>query len=112
MITLRRRAMSGLDFYRWPVEIMPTTLLISGDRANSESAQMRALESVGLVSEEKIEKSVVSMSKSAARIKTILRYNLSATGEVAVRKPGTNVSALSSGKSDLCYGKRAVDKIV
>ena len=73
---------------------------------------MKALESVGLVSAREIEKPTAPLGLRAPRTRTVTHYELTAAGKAALRRPGSNSSAMSSGKADLCYGRKAVDTIV
>lgn len=101
-----------LDFPGWPKEINTSVKSFGSDRPYSDIAQMKALESVGLVESKEVEKPVESWGKPTGRTNTITQFDLTPAGKAAMRKPGTNTSAWSSGKHDLCYGKQAVDKIV
>ena len=94
---LSKKGAVCIDLFKWPNEVSINLRSKIDNRPDGPAAQMRALESVGLVSSHELK-------REASYVRT--EYNLTAAGKKALRKENSSFSG------DLCYGSKSVETIV
>lgn len=106
-----------LNLPRWPIDVPEAEQRLAAVLATSIGAQMAALAAAGLVVGEEVEVTPASMFGSPLDSKVkVRRYRPSAAAKAFTRsaegESGSQGGDTPEGRTDLCWGKQALERIV
>lgn len=106
-----------LDTRRWPVDVTEMDLRLQKTMHTGTAGQMAALEAVGLVKGEDTEVDIIGIMGKPSGLKArIKRYALTDAAKPFAQEKDVDSIGLNGKttvrQSDLCWGKKALDKIV
>lgn len=107
-----------LNTKRWPVDLSEMDLRLQGTMQAGSANQMAALEAAGLVKGEDTEVDIMGFmdNKPTGRKAKVKRYNLTDAAKPFTQDKDVDSIGLNGRttvkQTDLCWGKKALDKIV
>lgn len=97
---------------RWPVEVSDMDIKLGESLAYGIAPQMAALEAAGLVASNQVDVDIIGiMGKPTGGKAARRQYTLTERAK-PFEKPNSSDTAGSPSKIDLCWGKKALDKVV
>lgn len=97
---------------RWPVEVSDMDIKLGESLAYGIAPQMAALEAAGLVASKQVDVDIIGiMGKPTGGKAARRQYTLTERAK-PFERPNTSDTAGSPSKIDLCWGKKALDKVV